>query len=724
MATRKTAASNPATPATPASPARPAGTRRRRTPSPRTARAHTGRSFDARPDTVDFRDRMYEPTLVEVPTELPLSRHLKLGVPVLDQGQEGACTGFGLATVVHVLMRQRAVRPERSDVSPRMLYEMARRYDEWEGEDYDGSSARGAMKGWYKHGVCTEKAWPYRPGKERGPGLTQPRTADAAGRPLGAYLRVNHRDLVALHAALAEVGVLFATATVHAGWTAVGKDGVIHPDPQPLGGHAFAVVAYDDEGFWIQNSWGRSWGRQGMGRIGYADWLANASDVWVARLAVPLAQPLTAGSATGATAAQAGSAGAVDHATLRPHVVNVGNDGTLRAHGDYGMREADLQHLFRTEIRQTLQGWQRPRLLLHAHGGLVPEQAALARLAAYRPVLMAQQVYPLGFVWHSDYWTTLTNMLQDALRRRRNEGLLDRTKDFMLDRLDDGLEPLARLFTGKASWDEMKENALAASLPGHAADLVVREIRLLAQALPGLEVHLTGHSAGAVFHAPLVSLLTAPTDGAAPVPVQTCTLWAPACTHALFDRHYAPAIDAGLVRQTALYTLDDKTERDDHCARIYNKSLLYLVSNAFEEHLRPWWKSDGEPIVGLAKFSDQGRLGALIAAGRIEHVLAPNNAGGTDGSTAKAHGDFDDDAATVSGSFARITGSVASALPAGTTAVTGDVSPRARPGVRRAGAQKAPAGAPAAVAPRLCFTRSQASLQAQWQTLDERTQRR
>lgn len=35
-----------------------------------------------------------------------------------------------------------------------MLYELARRYDEWPGEGYEGSSARGAMKGWVRHGVC------------------------------------------------------------------------------------------------------------------------------------------------------------------------------------------------------------------------------------------------------------------------------------------------------------------------------------------------------------------------------------------------------------------------------------------------------------------------------------------------------------------------------------------------------------------------------------------
>jgi hypothetical protein len=77
--------------------------------------------------------------------------------------------------------------------------------------------------------------------------------------------------------------------------------------------------------------------------------------------------------------------------------------------------------------------------------------------------LLNANVYPISFIWHSDYWTTVTNILQDAIRRRRPEGLLDSTKDFMLDRLDDALEPLARTLTGKAEWDEMKENALDAT---------------------------------------------------------------------------------------------------------------------------------------------------------------------------------------------------------------------------------------------------------------------
>src|SRR5690606_27472221 len=106
--------------------------------------------------------------------------------------------------------------------SARMFYEMAKRYDEWPGETYDGSSARGAMKGWHKHGVCAETCWPYDP-KKPDRELSQTRALDALNRPLGAYYRVNHRDLVAMHSAITEVGVLFATATVHEGWEKVDR---------------------------------------------------------------------------------------------------------------------------------------------------------------------------------------------------------------------------------------------------------------------------------------------------------------------------------------------------------------------------------------------------------------------------------------------------------------------------------------------------------------------
>ena len=167
------------------------------------------RTLNARPDTLDFRDKMYVPTLIEVPTHIPLDRYKAYKIPILDQGKEGACTGFGLATVANFLLTRRKVIPDPTPVSPRMLYELARRHDEWPGENYSGSSARGAMKAWHKHGVCAEKLWPYVSSNGSSAyGLTEARTADAMRRPLGAYFRVNHKDLVAMHSALAEVEIL------------------------------------------------------------------------------------------------------------------------------------------------------------------------------------------------------------------------------------------------------------------------------------------------------------------------------------------------------------------------------------------------------------------------------------------------------------------------------------------------------------------------------------
>ncbi len=228
-------------------------------------------------------------------------------------------------------------------------------------------------------------------------------------------------------------------------------------------------------------------------------------------------------------------------------------------------------------------------VLLYAHGGLVSEDTAVQRVADYRATLLERQIYPLSFIWKTDYWSTLTNIVQDALRKRRPEGFLDNAKDFMLDRLDDALEPIARALTGKAQWDEMKQNALLAtrSKQGalrHVADLIAD----LRAKMPDLEVHVVGHSAGSILHAPFISRLTGPKkNGGLSVPVNTCTLWAPACTIKLFQENYLPAIQSGRIERFALFTLTDKAEQDDNCANIYHKSLLYLVSNAFEEFRSP-----------------------------------------------------------------------------------------------------------------------------------------
>ena len=60
-----------------------------------------------------------------------------------------------------------------------MLYEMAKKHDEWPGEDYEGSSCRGAIRGWKNMGVCSDGDWPYHDNK---PGHLTIKRAKAARR--------------------------------------------------------------------------------------------------------------------------------------------------------------------------------------------------------------------------------------------------------------------------------------------------------------------------------------------------------------------------------------------------------------------------------------------------------------------------------------------------------------------------------------------------------------
>ncbi len=663
-------------------------TSKRKTPTHPSAKASP--LLDARPDTADFRDRMFEPSLIDVPTHVPLSRFLALKVPVLDQDNEGACTAFGLATVAHTLLRTRVSGAEDTRVSTRMFYDMARRYDEWSGESYSGSSCRGAMKGWHRHGVCSETVWPYRPGTKLEP-YTDTRARDALRNPLGAYLRVNHKDLVAMHAAFAEVGVLYASCAVHHGWMAPPSSGRIEWNEQPVVGyHAFAIVAYDGEGFWLQNSWGAKWGRKGIGWISYDEWLERGTDVWVARLAVPVHLRRAQSAAISNSPLGQQSVG-YSQADLRPHIISLGNDGRLRDSGRFGTGVDDVRNIIREDIRETTKTWKKKRILLYAHGGLVPEDSAIQRVADYREAMLKQEIYPLCFIWKTDFWTTLGNILKDAARPR-SEGLIQKAKDLLLDRLDDTLEPLARSIGGKTLWDEMKENALLATtavargtdgglVEAGGAALVARLLNEWMRQDASVELHIAGHSAGSILLAPLLQLLTSngqivggPANGMLGMgaKVASVNLWAPAITMDMFLMSYVPAMEARAVDRACLFTLTDKAEQDDSCGGIYHKSLLYMVAHAFEQQARSWIEkrlSQGTPIAGMARFiaaknvEDQAygfeRVHKLLKDGRLDWVQSPvagEPAGSPNGANATTHGGFDDDPATLQATIARILG--------------------------------------------------------------------
>ena len=129
----------------------------------------------------------------------------------------------------------------------------------------------------------------------------------------------------------------------------------------------------------------------------------------------------------------------------------------------------------------------------------------------------------------------------------------------------------------------------------------------------------------------------------------------------LFCKMYVPAIESGHLERFTLFTLTDKAEQDDHCARIYNKSLLYLVSHAFEKRPRIPLFRDGEPILGMAKWiqkamKEDEQIEALFKQKSVQWVQAPNHfkEGSPSASRATSHGGFDDDAFTLKATLARV----------------------------------------------------------------------
>ena len=84
--------------------------------------AGRSRTLDARPDRADIRDMPYRAPLRSLPEQYPSEDLITRFLPfysatdmVLDQGTEGACTGFGLAAVINYLKWEpwlRAIPPE------------------------------------------------------------------------------------------------------------------------------------------------------------------------------------------------------------------------------------------------------------------------------------------------------------------------------------------------------------------------------------------------------------------------------------------------------------------------------------------------------------------------------------------------------------------------------------------------------------------------------------
>ena len=318
---------------------------------------------------------------------------------------------------------------------------------------------------------------------------------------------------------------------------------------------------------------------------------------------------------------------------LRKHVVHTA-DGRLasaasakpRTVEDFATTAADVKRMIDVDLaafvaqqaKKTPAGEATPPVpvLIWAHGGLTDKAAGL--LTAERQVAWWKKngVYPIHLVWESGLKTTL----EDVLRGKRGErGFTDVT--------DLAVEAAARVLGGRKFWDDMKLDSAGACLPavgggapGGAFVLAAALRAFMAANSDAIELHIAGHSAGSIYHSHFVPRLFEGDDKVEHV--KSVTFLAPAVRVDTFEATLLPLAESGQIENLSIFTMNENHEKRDNTAGVYRKSLLYLVSRAFEaekdaeilgleEHLR----RSGRTMAYLGDASERLVLGPAARAG-------------------------------------------------------------------------------------------------------------
>lgn len=609
------------------------------------------RRLNVRPDPKDPRDRLYQPNLVPIGARLdPLPIRAE---HVRDQGGEGSCTGQALAAVID---QQNAGRGHPIRVSARMLYQMALAYDGIPVDRLAGASLRHALKGFYHNGVCEEQLAPYEMG-EPAWRLEVAMAKNARGCGLGSYYRLEN-TLYDYHAALNETKSIYCAAMLHEGWerrSVRGNDGrIVLPTGaiRLCGGHAFAILGYDGDGFFVLNSWGPEWGmhagRPGIAHWSYEDWQQHVLDAWVLRLQAPSPKTfhLSGGFFELGRRPFGKGRAAMPRIEINGHYIHSRGGGFVRA-GPYWNKPRSIGA---TADWLALDGTKTyDHLVFIADSGLEPLATIVDRAAVLTPILKAERIYPVFLIWHTDVLDRIERVLagQAADFRDRAAGVDGLGNELMERFAETYLTPL---------WADLLDDAKRTA-GGEAGEAV---LELWRHAAPEMQVHLVAHSTGAFLLGHLIRRaagegMLGPAagrrrpaaaggdgggdDGAtrnrAPAPLASVSLLAPACPASFYGRSFRPAIRAlaerpplppaagqrPVRRRVAVYALSQDRERTDRFGP-YAGSFLGLAAAAFF--------ADARPLGLLAEAEGEEKRGGcrLVAAdGRSRQAAAASHTG-------------------------------------------------------------------------------------------------
>lgn len=640
-----------------------------------TFEAYRGGS-DLRKDRPDLRDLFYTPTLQPLrPRLMPPLRlvrdedrmAIRTQIDAATNESNPDCTAQALAGLWDLV---RGGEP----VSAGMLFErghevehaeLGRPANEPVRLDKGLQSLRSIIKGLYHNGVCSHRVFEAHstdqaagPPAQRLVDIAQ----DARSRPLGSYYRLKPA-LNDYHAALNEVGAIYAAAEIHHGWdtrTLTGNGGVIEvPGPSdPAGGynHAFVIVGYNERGFLVLNSWSEEWGRYrlsdedqealaeqyrpkrrfldrlpGVALWSYRDWAERIVDGWVLRFGVsaPQAFEYSYGEhGIGAFSSGRVSAGSVPRHEVVGHYVHLDDGDFVRggalpsSRDDIAATAARINSRIGAPKDEDGTAGKAPYhdVLLWIAGGSESTKELVRDIAGTREFWKNDGIYPITVMWCSDFIEKATGLLAGTF-----EASFERVGRKGPD-LDARIENECR-GPGRAFWRDVKASARRAAsrdlAHDSARDRPAGGLWASFKALKGLDqairIHVVAEGAGAIALGELFH--TFPDRDAADdfARISSVTLLAPACTRAHFETKILRWRRGGRSGRTLfagtqpirIVTPDEKTEQRLRVG-YYGGSILSLVQRAFEEEVPERRQDlsrsdapaagalDGANIVGLA----------------------------------------------------------------------------------------------------------------------------
>jgi hypothetical protein len=249
----------------------------------------------------------------------------------------------------------------------------------------------------------------------------------------------------------------------------------------------------------------------------------------------------------------------------------------------------------------------------------------------------ANGIYP----FHIMYDTGIIEELKDLIIRKQKDAS-ERTAGFT-DWTNRYIEGLVRR-PGTLLWEEMKRDAHDAfARNGAGTDALGKFTSKLKRNRRQVKLHLVGHSTGAIVIAHLLKTLKR-----SDITFATCSLLAPAISVDFYHNAYLPILQRNAklkLKELSIYNLKDCLEQDDNVGMVYRKSLLCLVSNAFERVAQ-------KALLGMENFGDQvQQVGSLP-----KFIYSSGTRGQSTRST--SHGGFNNDPYTMNHILKRILGGV------------------------------------------------------------------